>query len=264
MPIDPRHLAHWRWPVLLALSATVPAFYLEMLHTGPAWLAPLVYAGAALLLFARVRGHAVLHRLHWKGIDGLDATMGAALLIAALLPASHASTPALAFRLVLALPIVLRMMLTLRHLVVRGSLSYLLGLAVAVLGLCGFGFWWLEPQVQSLSDGLWLAFTTAATVGYGDLVPSTPASRIFAVFVVLLGYAVLSLVTAAVAASLVESQEQRIEREILHSMHAELKRLSAELKALRNAAGAGDQAPPDARSWPMRKSPSNSSESTSS
>jgi voltage-gated potassium channel len=44
--------------------------------------------------------------------------------------------------------------------------------------------------------------TTAATVGYGDVavVPSTPTSRVFAVVVVLLGLAVLSLATASLAA----------------------------------------------------------------
>ena len=41
--------------------------------------------------------------------------------------------------------------------------------AAMTLGLCGVGFWWLEPRAESLGDGLWLAFTTAATVGYGGL-----------------------------------------------------------------------------------------------
>jgi voltage-gated potassium channel len=62
-----------------------------------------------------------------------------------------------------------------------------LGLAWVILLLGGVGFWWLDPHVKTLSDGLWLAFTTAATVGYGDLVPSTHASRAFSVLVVLLG-----------------------------------------------------------------------------
>lgn len=41
-------------------------------------------------------------------------------------------------------------------------------------------------------------------MGYGDVVPSTPASRGFAVVVVLLGLAVLSLATASLAAIFVE------------------------------------------------------------
>ena len=123
----------------------------------------------------------------------------------------------------------------------RGSLPYLLLMALAVLGLCGLGFWWLEPSAKSFEDGLWLAFTTAATVGYGDIVPTTTASRIFSVFVVLLGLGVLTLVTAAIAAQLVESEERRIEREILRDMHHQLRSVHAELAALRDEVRRGSQ-----------------------
>ncbi|HRI17505.1 MAG TPA: potassium channel family protein [Burkholderiaceae bacterium] len=128
----------------------------------------------------------------------------------------------------------------LRHLLTQGSVVYMLGLALALLGLSGLGFWWLEPRAESLEDGLWLAFTTAATVGYGDIVPTTTASKIFSFFVVLIGYGVLSLVTASIAAMWVESEERRIEREILRDLHGQLRDLRAELAALRKAvAGPG-------------------------
>jgi voltage-gated potassium channel len=136
-------------------------------------------------------------------------------------------------RLITAVLIMVRLGESLRPLFWRGGLAHLLTIAVAIFGLCGAGFWWLEPRVQTLGDGLWLAFTTAATVGYGDIVPSTPASKIFAVFVVLMGFATLSLVTASIAAMWVESEERRIEREILHDMHRELKLVRDELAALR-------------------------------
>ncbi len=97
----------------------------------------------------------------------------------------------------------------------------------------GFGFWVLDPRVLTLSDGLWLAFTTAATVGYGDMVPSTHASRAFAVVVVLLGLAVLSLVTASVAALFVQKdvhdEERQIEKELMH----EIRSVREEVAALR-------------------------------
>jgi voltage-gated potassium channel len=72
-----------------------------------------------------------------------------------------------------------------------------------------------------------LAFTTAATVGYGDLVPSTHSSRAFAV-VVMLGLAVLSLVTASVAAVFVGNEERDIERELMQEIRA----LRADVAAL--------------------------------
>lgn len=119
-----------------------------------------------------------------------------------------------------------------RHLV-RQGLLYSLALALAILALGGVGFWLLDPRVHTLADGLWLAFTTAATVGYGDLVPSTAVSRVFSVLVVLLGLAVLSLVTASLAAIFVERDVEQEEREIERDLIREIRALRAEVQALR-------------------------------
>jgi len=118
----------------------------------------------------------------------------------------------------------------------RRGLIYSLGLCMLILGIGGLGFWALEPRAETYSDGLWLAFTTAATVGYGDIVPSTHASRFFAVVVVLMGLAVLSLVTASVAAMLVEVEERAVDSELLREIHAlrlEVRHLRDEVYILR-------------------------------
>jgi voltage-gated potassium channel len=108
-----------------------------------------------------------------------------------------------------------------------------LSVATALLGACGVVYWLIEPRTPTLADGLWLAFTTAGTVGYGDVVPTTPAAKLFSVFVVLIGFAVLSLVTASIAAIWVESSERRMEREILHDLHQRIRELGNEITALR-------------------------------
>ena len=122
----------------------------------------------------------------------------------------------------------------------RRGLAYSLGLCMLILGIGGLGFWVLEPRAETYSDGLWLAFTTAATVGYGDIVPSTHASRFFAVLVVLMGLAVLSLVTASVAAMLVEVEERAVDSELLREIHAlrlEVRHLREEVHAQQSASG---------------------------
>ena len=122
----------------------------------------------------------------------------------------------------------------------RRGLAYSLGLCMLILGIGGLGFWVLEPRAETYSDGLWLAFTTAATVGYGDIVPSTHASRFFAVLVVLMGLAVLSLVTASVAAMLVEVEERAVDSELLREIHAlrlEVRHLRDEVHAEHPASG---------------------------
>jgi voltage-gated potassium channel len=113
-----------------------------------------------------------------------------------------------------------------------------------ILLMGGLGFWWLEPGIHTFQDGLWLAFTTAATVGYGDLVPQTHVGRAFSVLVVLLGLAVLSLVTASLAALFVEQEveeeERQIERDLMRELHALRRQINALHDRLDGQAAATD------------------------
>ena len=119
--------------------------------------------------------------------------------------------------------------------IARQGVFYSLVLCGVILLLGGFGFWMLDPGVHTMADGLWLAFTTAATVGYGDVVPSTHASRMFAVIVVLLGLAVLSLATASLAAIFVEKDvEEGEERQMEHELIREIRQLRQEVQSLRH------------------------------
>ena len=119
--------------------------------------------------------------------------------------------------------------------IARRGVFYSLILCGVILLLGGVGFWLLDPGVHTIADGLWLAFTTAATVGYGDLVPSTHASRMFAVVVVvLLGLAVLSLATASLAAIFVEKDVEAEERQIEHDLMREIRHLREEVQSLRH------------------------------
>jgi len=119
--------------------------------------------------------------------------------------------------------------------IARQGVFYSLVLCGVILLLGGFGFWMLDPGVHTMAEGLWLAFTTAATVGYGDVVPSTHASRMFAVIVVLLGLAVLSLATASLAAIFVEKDvEEGEERQIEHELMREIRQLRHEVQSLRH------------------------------
>jgi len=53
-----------------------------------------------------------------------------------------------------------------------------------------------NPQFGQLPDGLWWAFVTLTTVGYGDVVPITPGGRMVAVVTMVIGIVVYSLVVA--------------------------------------------------------------------
>ena len=119
--------------------------------------------------------------------------------------------------------------------IARQGVFYSLILCGVIMLLGGVGFWLLEPGVHTIADGLWLAFTTAATVGYGDIVPSTHGSRLFAVIMVLLGLAVLSLATASLAAIFVEKDAlEGEELQIEHQLMREIRHLRDEVQSLRH------------------------------
>lgn len=118
--------------------------------------------------------------------------------------------------------------------IARRGVVYSLVLCTLILLIGGVGFWALDPGVNTLADGLWLAFTTAATVGYGDVVPSTHASRGFSVIVVLLGLAVLSLATASLAAIFVEKDVAQEEDLLAQDLLREINLLREDIRVLRD------------------------------
>jgi len=53
-----------------------------------------------------------------------------------------------------------------------------------------------NPDFSQIADGLWWAFVTLTTVGYGDIYPITAAGRIVGVFTMVFGIAIYSLMIA--------------------------------------------------------------------
>ena len=89
-------------------------------------------------------------------------------------------------------------------------------------------FYWLDPAIESFWDGLWLAFITGATVGYGDVVPTTGGTRFIAVLTVLIGVALMTLFTANVVTFFIGGEEARnresLQRDIV-ALRADIERL---------------------------------------
>lgn len=133
-------------------------------------------------------------------------------------------------RVTMVLLFLVRILGSLRNLFSPTAMPYVLGLGMATIALAGAGFYWLEPTVETYGEGLWLAFVSGATVGYGDFVPTTPASRFFAALMVLVGYAILSMVTASIAAFFIGEDEKLLRREIHHDIKA-LREEVAQLRA---------------------------------
>ena len=78
-----------------------------------------------------------------------------------------------------------------------------LGRAIVVIAvvvvLAGLGIWTVEPEIGSAGDGLWWAFVTATTVGYGDISPASLWGRLIAFVLMTIGIGLIGLVTGSVA-----------------------------------------------------------------
>ena len=79
--------------------------------------------------------------------------------------------------------------------------------------LAGGGFAALETDtVGSYGEGVWWALSLITTVGFVGGSPTTTAGRILAGLLMVSGFALLSLVTAAVASIFVREDEAPVER----------------------------------------------------
>ena len=88
-----------------------------------------------------------------------------------------------------------------------------------------------DGNIKTFADALWWAGTTVTTVGYGDRYPTTDTGRLIAAALMVVGIALLGVVTAAVAAWFVDRLRpvQQAEAE----QTATLDEVLAELRAVR-------------------------------
>lgn len=219
-------------PLLVsALLLSIPAFYLILPDADEAFrhVGYMLYGLVAALIGADMVAKTRIKHPHQLALMANDWILLAGALLSAW-PTPPAWTPLeWLLRLAYAGFIFIRLAFVSAQFVKPHRLLQIIGFALVVFALSGGGFLLLDPQIHTYADGIWLSFTTAATVGYGDLVPSTHASRIFSVFIVLLGYALISVVTASIAALLVGEDEKELRKE----MHADMRHLRREIQELR-------------------------------
>ncbi|WP_458781374.1 potassium channel family protein [Arthrobacter sp. D3-16] len=92
-----------------------------------------------------------------------------------------------------------------------------------------------DAKIVTFGDALWWAMTTITTVGYGDMFPVTPMGRMVAAALMMSGIAVLGVVTASIAAWLVQRVEDTAEAvsDAEEPVRAGVAELAAEMALLR-------------------------------
>jgi voltage-gated potassium channel len=103
-----------------------------------------------------------------------------------------------------------------------------------------------EGSIKDFPTALWWAAVTITTVGYGDTFPVTPEGRGVGIFLMFVGIALFSLITANIAAFFMES-DSKAEGPSLADVMARLDSIEARISAL------GGSAPNPRASFPAKE-----------
>ena len=135
------------------------------------------------------------------------------------------------FRLALAVMLLVRLSKPARKLLARHQLGNTLAVAFVTMLLSGIIVSRIDPSIGTVWDGMWWAWVTMATVGYGDVVPHSGAGRLFGALLILFGVVLLSLLTANLAAFFIGGDVEKVEREEKEA-DRQLKEISARLERI--------------------------------
>jgi voltage-gated potassium channel len=229
----------------VAACAVVPLILVEMLARDPRWLFGATLANWAIwfsfLLDAVVKlfafGPAWLRRgSAWFNIalvaltyPGLGALFASARLLR-LARVGRSGRALRALRVARIGSLTSRALVGLRRVLDPDAFPFVALAVVLVVTIGGAALYLieLEPNGTSVFDALWWAVTTVTTVGYGDIVPTTPAGRAVAAIVMIVGVTFTSLLTAQIAAHLSRTGQRRADGEVAVQIH----RLNAKLDLL--------------------------------
>lgn len=73
----------------------------------------------------------------------------------------------------------------------------------------------MYTEKMSFEDGLWWAFVTATTVGYGDLSPSTNLGRIIAAVLMIFGIGLIGSITSTITSYFLKANNKGVKEETL-------------------------------------------------
>jgi voltage-gated potassium channel len=119
----------------------------------------------------------------------------------------------------------------------QNALSATLLASAIVIVMSGVMMAVLEPGIESPWDGIWWAWVTVTTVGYGDIVPRPPQGRLFGGIIILMGIGLFSMITATFAAYFISRKED----EVLDEERSQYRRMGDMEERLYNLEGKVDE-----------------------
>lgn len=109
------------------------------------------------------------------------------------------------------------------------NLEYVSLAFIVIVGISAFVVWQFELKgagaIISYSDALWWAAVTITTVGYGDVVPTTAAGRIFGALLSLVGIILFMLIVAKITSIFVRSETDSAQNKAIGKLLDRIERL---------------------------------------
>lgn len=215
------------WPLVIAGLAVIPVLVVQESDLGSPWTTIAAAANWAIwIAFATefvIMLAVVPSRRRWLAQHPLDIVV--VFLTPPFLP------PALQALRVLRVVAVFRAR-RVRSLLSLDGIRYSAVLVTLVVIAGGTAISDVEGGIDSTWDGIWFAFQTVTTVGYGDVVPTTVEGRVIAIGIMFAGIGFVSLLTAFVAERFInvgkggeESGRRAADDEILTELREIRKRL---------------------------------------
>ena len=101
----------------------------------------------------------------------------------------------------------------------RNQLGYTLLLSFLIVFISGALVSGFDPAIETVWDGVWWAWVTITTVGYGDIVPASGLGKFFGSLLILLGIGLFAMLTANISAFLIGRDEDKEQLEILKKLN---------------------------------------------
>ncbi len=221
------------WPMLLAAFWILIDWYLAAKGVSHPLLAPLTdwviwlcFVAETSILLCLVDNRSRYLRDNWMNLviilAGLPVLWGAEFFYAGALRT---------LRLALMLGIFFRISRDVRTLLGRHNLGVTLFISFLIIMAAGLLISGIDPAFKTPFDGIWWAWVTVTTVGYGDLVPATAEGRIFGSLLILLGIALFSMLTASFSVFFIEQDERELKAREERNIHR-IKQLETRLERM--------------------------------
>lgn len=117
-------------------------------------------------------------------------------------------------RLLVMLGILFKVSRDIRAILAKHHLGITLAVCFIFIIISGMVISVIDPAFDGPIDGIWWAWVTITTVGYGDIVPATNEGRLFGAILILVGLSMFSLITASFSVFFIAKDEHEVaERE---------------------------------------------------